>query len=112
MQGAKELKEKLEKIVRDPAWYEAQLQEIKVRKLDEIPEEEYKAKFLSYVNRVLEKVSEFNVPLALVHGDLNAVNMTRRHDGSLTFFDFEGTVIGFPFLDVISFHLFAMDIST
>ncbi|CAN8070454.1 unnamed protein product [Agarophyton chilense] len=100
---AEEIEGRLEAMVRDPHWYEAQLSEIRRKSLREYEEEQYKLKFLSYARSVLNDVSGFRVPLTLVHGDLQPVNVLRSGDDDFTFFDFEATSISFPLLDAIDF---------
>jgi hypothetical protein len=45
-------------------------------------------------------VAEFNLPPALLHGDLHLGNITRRDNGYL-FFDWTDACIGFPFIDLM-----------
>ncbi|KAI0563703.1 Aminoglycoside phosphotransferase [Gracilaria domingensis] len=100
---AEQINQRLEDMVRDPNWYEAQVTEIRRKALREYEEEHYKLKFLSYARNVLNEVSAFRVPLTLVHGDLQPVNVLRKGMDEFTFFDFEATSISFPLLDAIDF---------
>lgn len=59
--------------------------------------------FLSAVEDDLKTVEELNLPLCLVHGDLQAVNIVKRADGGCTFFDFEGAIVSYPLLDALDF---------
>lgn len=59
--------------------------------------------FVSYVEELCRKIGEYRVPLALVHGDLNPVNVISRKDSGFTFIDFAFTCLSFPFLDALQF---------
>ncbi|KAI0558858.1 Aminoglycoside phosphotransferase [Gracilaria domingensis] len=101
--GAAKIKEMLERVVSDPNWYEAQLAQMKREKVKLYDRQEYIQRFVSYADDVLKRVSEFNVPKTLVHGDLSPVNVMSSSKAGFTFFDFEATSISFPLLDVLKF---------
>jgi hypothetical protein len=44
------------------------------------------------------RLAEYNIPNALLHGDLHLGNVTQR-DGKIVFFDWTDGAISFPFLD-------------
>ncbi|CAN8068335.1 unnamed protein product [Agarophyton chilense] len=101
--GANEIMSKLEEVVSDPQWYDSQLAQLNRHGMKEYGQEDYIVRFLRYAKEVLDKVSDFNLPLTLVHGDLNPVNVARDLNGHFTFFDFDATCISYPLLDAMNF---------
>ncbi|PXF42199.1 hypothetical protein BWQ96_08067 [Gracilariopsis chorda] len=92
-----EIKNRLVTIMSDPSWYDAQLKQLKRRVMK--AREEYTKLFIDYADDVWHKVSQFKVPLTLVHGDLNPANTVLRSDGGLTFFDFEANCIRYALVE-------------
>lgn len=109
--GKLELQAELEAVASDIDWFEAELAALKrCEVIHEFTHTEYKARFLSTVTNDLQTVEKLNLPLCLVHGDLLPVNIVKRPDGRFTFFDFEGSVVSYPFLDALSFLFYCKEL--
>lgn len=94
----------LTEVVDDENWIEAQRIGLIDEGVHEFDGENYRRKVLSYAEAVVAEVNKLDMPLCLVHGDLNPVNIARTYrDTKLSFFDFEGTMISYPFLDALTF---------
>ena len=85
----------------DSRWYEAQVRGLKQSGCDIPSQSEYKMKLESYVERLDQNLKSFNIPLALVHGDLNPANVIRTNT-NYTYFDFNTTCISYPIFDAIT----------
>lgn len=93
-----------EVMMNDPEWYKAQ-REGTVEERYEIrhSESEYKEAYRKFVDKQIRKLGEFQSPMALVHGDLNPVNVIESPAEKSAFFNFGESSISFPFLNAIQF---------
>ena len=66
-------------------------------------ETEDKGKYRSHLQRVCDKLSDFAVPISLVHGDLNPVNAIVSENDELKYIDFAFSCVSYPFLDALNF---------
>lgn len=102
--GGRELRAELEVVASDVDWFQAELAALKRYEVNqEFTHGEYKRLFLSAVEEDLKTVEDLKLPMCLVHGDLQAVNIIKIADGGFTFFDFEGAIVSYPFLDALNF---------
>lgn len=97
------VREKLTEVTSDSEWFDVQLKAIREKGRQEYTQEEYKQKFMEYVDLVLDKIEELGWPLSLVHGDFLPANIAKDKVGNLTYFDYEATTVGYGFLDADSF---------
>ena len=58
----------------NPEWFAAQKEGMEEDDAQRWAEAEYKGKYRSHVPRVFDKLSDYAVPMSLVHGDLNPMN--------------------------------------
>lgn len=58
---------------------------------------------MEYVELLLKKVCELELPLTLWRDDLHYLNIAKNKEEKLTIFDFESSAVGFGFLDSIYF---------
>lgn len=97
----------VKKIMNSPDWFRCQQARMKDGSRVERSESDYKAMYLTFVQKLCTKISTYNIPLALVHGDLNPLNtLLEQDDGAYRFLDFSDTCVSFPFLDAISIASF------
>lgn len=101
--GPKKLRHRIEEITGDVDWYDAQMRYAKREEMEEMDLDAYQEKVMGCVDKILDHVSQLNLPLTLVHGDMNPRNIIERDNEEFTLFDFEGTVISYPFVDALSF---------
>lgn len=86
----------------DAEWFEAQCIGLKRDGAVAYTKEQYQQKYLESVGRVLDELSGYKVPLTIVHGDLNPINIFRPgSDGKYRFFDYAYTCLSFPFFDAV-----------
>lgn len=92
-------------MLNDPEYIEAQWEGMTEEERIEYGKEGYKKEVMKYVNRLWEKLSEYKVPLTLVHGDLNAVNVIPDGIGNFRFIDFACTSVSVPLVDACYFMI-------
>lgn len=107
--GPKELKDHLKEITGDVDWYNAEMRDAKERNLEQFDMDLYQSKVMGYVEKLLDEIGHLNLPLTLVHGDMNPRNIIKRGNGEFTFFDWEGPLVSYPFLDALSFSCVTND---
>ena len=96
------IKKRLDKMASDSQWYEAQLRELKQLGCAVLSQFEYKKKLETNVETLEVNLKSFNIPRALVHGDLNPANVIRTNT-NYTYFDFNTTCISYPIFYGITF---------
>lgn len=97
------LMQKAAQMMDDPVWFEEQRKNMTSQDQHIYTDfQQYKANYLAYIARVCQKANQYNVPMCLVHGDLNAVNVIKT-DSGCRFIDFALTSISYPFCDALSF---------
>jgi aminoglycoside phosphotransferase (APT) family kinase protein len=53
------------------------------------------------LKEICRRLADFNIPAALVHGDLHMLNVARI-DGELAYFDWTDACVAHPFIDLLS----------
>ncbi|KAI0559642.1 hypothetical protein FGB62_140g031 [Gracilaria domingensis] len=102
----KALKAAVDRVMDDPVWFKAQREGMNEPQLRRhYDESEYKWEYRAYLHRLFKKVEGYNVPLALVNGDVEPVNTIMSENQKCTFIDMFHTQISFPFMDVTSFPI-------
>ncbi|PXF47161.1 hypothetical protein BWQ96_03103 [Gracilariopsis chorda] len=96
----------VQKMISDTEWCSVLSEELAVtRETLPVDEAEFKNLFITYTRYLSVRASEYSVPLALVHGDLDIVNVTQNSENEINFIDFGATCISFPFRDAATFAL-------
>ncbi|KAI0562955.1 Protein kinase-like protein [Gracilaria domingensis] len=84
----KALKAGIDQVMENPIWFKAQREGMNEKQLEMYSDElEYKNEYRAYLGRLFDKVGEYNVPLALVHGDFDSMNVIERGEGRSKAFD-------------------------
>lgn len=65
-----------------------------------------KTLLMDYLSDICTELSQFQVPITLVHGDLNALNVVDCKEDGFRFIDFASTCVSNPFRDL---YLFAQN---
>ena len=94
--------EQVKRMVGDVSWFSAQDETLKELGWTRYGMLEYGQKYLAYVQKVCKKLDKYNVPLAVVHGDLDTSNIAKSPEGGYRFLDFGFTCISIPFIDALN----------
>ena len=91
----------VEGMLDDDNWYEAQVEGMTLSRRTPIEKEKFKNIYLDYVSKNIASVSSYNVPLSVVHGDFNPLNIFSGTEKSFEYIDFASCSISYPFLDIV-----------
>ncbi|PXF48029.1 hypothetical protein BWQ96_02220 [Gracilariopsis chorda] len=91
----------------NPVWFKAHPEGMKRKQL-----ERYSNEYRAYLERLFDNLAEYKVLVAVVHGDVEPVNVVLEGDEKCTFIDMFYTQVSFPFLNVVMLPIkYAHDLS-
>ncbi|PXF45622.1 hypothetical protein BWQ96_04627 [Gracilariopsis chorda] len=103
----KPLKTAVDGIVENPVWFKAHPEGMKRKQL-----ERYSNEYRAYLERLFDNLAEYKVLLAVVHGDVEPVNVVLEGDEKCTFIDMFYTQVSFSLLNVVMLPVkYAQDLS-
>ena len=92
----------MKRVVWDLAWFLTQDETLKEPGQLRYRLLECGQKYLAYVQKVCEELDKYNVPLAVVHRDLDTLNIAKSTEDGYRFLEFEFTCSSVPFIDALN----------